>query len=50
MQIQDLTIKISKLKESKPKNSKLANKKTFVLLYTNKLKKISYQDKKKKSF
>ena len=47
---QGLTTKKSRPKESRPKDLKLANKKTFALPCTNKLGKTSYQDKKKKYF
>ena len=50
MKTQDSTAKEFKLKKSRPKNSKLANKKTFALLHTNKSRKNSYQKKKKKYF
>ena len=50
LQIHNLTIKKSKHKDFKPKNYKSANKKTFALFYTNKLREISCQDKKKEYF
>lgn len=52
MPIQDLIIKISRLKESKPKESKLTNKKAYILSCSNftKPKKTFCQDKKKQYF
>ena len=50
VQIQGSTAKKSKLKEFKPKDLKLANKKTPALLCCNKSRKTFYQDKKKEYF
>ena len=50
VQTQSLITKESKLEKSKSKDSKLANRKTFALPYTNELGKTSYQDKKKEYF
>lgn len=47
MQTQSLTTKESKLKKSKPKESKSANKRFLALLRINKLVKFTYQKKKK---
>ena len=50
VQIQGSNAKKSKLKESRLKDLKPANKKTPALLHTNEPRKISHQDKKKEYF
>ena len=47
VQTQGLTVKKSKLEESRPKKAKPANSKPFTLSYSNKAIKPNYQEKKK---